>query len=81
MSAPAQVEVAADNVHFQNTAELLSAFVRENVQFELMVRRGGAGSSRQVYPDEMHSLKGVRPHLFETLISFFRNCMDGPPAP
>jgi hypothetical protein len=26
-----------DNVHFQNTAELITAFVRENVQFNLMV--------------------------------------------
>ncbi|CAD5210667.1 unnamed protein product [Bursaphelenchus xylophilus] len=57
--------LADDNVHFQNTAELINAFVRENVQFELMV-----------YPDEMHSLKGVRPHLFEMLIGFFKSCMD-----
>lgn len=55
-----------DNVHFQNTVELIQAFVREHVQFNLMV-----------YPDETHSLKGVRPHFFETLIAFFRNCMDG----
>ncbi|KAI6183124.1 hypothetical protein M3Y97_00454800 [Aphelenchoides bicaudatus] len=58
-----------DNVHFQNAVELISAFVRENVHFNLMV-----------YPDERHSLKGVRHHLFETLISFFRNCMDHPPT-
>jgi len=60
--------MADDNVHFQNAAELITAFVRENIHFDLMV-----------YPDESHSLKGVRPHLFETLISFFRNCMESPP--
>ncbi|KAI6181650.1 hypothetical protein M3Y98_00851800 [Aphelenchoides besseyi] len=57
--------MADDNVHFQHSAELVTALVRENIPFDLMV-----------YPDEMHSLRSVRPHLFDKLISHFKNCFD-----
>ncbi|KAI6232633.1 hypothetical protein M3Y99_01010300 [Aphelenchoides fujianensis] len=57
--------LADDNVHFQNAAELITALVRENVGFDLMV-----------YPDELHSLKGVRPHMFDKLIHHFKSCFD-----
>jgi len=52
-----------DNVHFQNTAELVRALTEDNVQFEMMI-----------YTDESHSIAGGRWHLYNLLQQFFARC-------
>lgn len=50
-----------DNVHFQNSVELINAFVRNNKQFDLMV-----------YPDRNHGISGgkTRLHLYTLLTDY-----------
>ncbi|VDM95770.1 unnamed protein product [Thelazia callipaeda] len=55
--------IADDNVHLQNSAQLIRALGEENIQFQLMV-----------YPDASHSLIWSRLHLFTMLIEFFEKC-------
>ncbi len=52
---------ADDNVHYQNTMEMVSALVKENKQFELFV-----------YPDKNHSIYGgaTRLHLMTKITDF-----------
>ncbi len=52
---------ADDNVHVQNTMELINALVRANKQFDLMI-----------YPDQNHSIFGynTRLHLFKKMSDF-----------
>lgn len=52
---------ADDNVHFQNTAELIDAMVRENVAFDLAV-----------YPNKNHGIYGgnTRYHLYNKMTDF-----------
>ena len=52
---------ADDNVHYQNTMEMISALVKNNKQFELFV-----------YPDKNHSIYGgnTRIHLFTKITNF-----------
>lgn len=52
---------ADDNVHYQNTAEMISALVKANKQFDLFV-----------YPDKNHSIYGgnTRLHLYTKMTNF-----------
>ncbi|KAK6106102.1 Dipeptidyl peptidase IV (DPP IV) N-terminal region family protein [Brugia pahangi] len=54
-----------DNVHLQNSAQLIRALGEENIQFQLMV-----------YPDASHSLVWARLHLFTMLVDFFEKCFQ-----
>lgn len=50
-----------DNVHFQNTVQMMDALERAGKPFELMV-----------YPQKAHGVTGpLRKHLYETLTEFF----------
>ena len=50
-----------DNVHFQNTVQMMDALERAGKRFELML-----------YPQKAHGVTGpVRKHLYETLTDFF----------
>uniref|UniRef100_A0A667ZX50 Dipeptidyl peptidase like 10 n=1 Tax=Myripristis murdjan TaxID=586833 RepID=A0A667ZX50_9TELE len=54
------------NIHFQHTAELVKNLVKV-----------GANYSMQIYPDEGHFLsQQSRQHLFATLTSFYRECLQ-----
>ena len=55
---------ADDNVHFQNSIELIDKLIKNNKQFELMV-----------YPDKNHSIYGgnTRFHLYTLLTNFVEN--------
>jgi len=50
-----------DNVHVQNTLEMVKALVRENKQFELFI-----------YPNKNHGIYGgnTRNHLFEMILNY-----------
>jgi dipeptidyl-peptidase-4 len=52
-----------DNVHWQNSAELINALVRSNKQFDLMV-----------YPDRNHGIYGgnTRYHLYKKMTTFIK---------
>lgn len=52
---------ADDNVHFQNSAEMISALVNANKQFDLFI-----------YPDKNHSINGgnTRMHLYTKMTNF-----------
>lgn len=52
-----------DNVHFQQGMLLARALERKDIQFKEIT-----------YPDEDHSLAGVRPHLYHSLERFFDGC-------
>uniref|UniRef100_A0AAG5DHZ4 Venom dipeptidyl peptidase 4 n=1 Tax=Anopheles atroparvus TaxID=41427 RepID=A0AAG5DHZ4_ANOAO len=53
-----------DNVHFQQAMQLSRALETNDIQFKQVS-----------YPDEDHSLAGVRPHLYHTLGKFFTECL------
>jgi dipeptidyl-peptidase-4 len=55
--------LADDNVHFQNSAELISALVEEGKQFDLYV-----------YPNKAHSIGGskTRLHLYTKMTEFIK---------
>jgi len=50
-----------DNVHFQNSIDLITALVESDKQFELMI-----------YPDKHHGISGgnARYHLFRKITDF-----------
>ena len=52
---------ADDNVHVQNTMEMISALVKANKQFELFI-----------YPDKNHGIYGgnTRLHLYQKMTDF-----------
>ncbi|XP_063708670.1 venom dipeptidyl peptidase 4-like [Culicoides brevitarsis] len=52
-----------DNVHLQQSMALVRKLEKSNIRFKQMS-----------YPDEDHSLAGVRPHLYQTLTDFFSKC-------
>lgn len=54
---------ADDNVHFQQTMTLSKALSSKGVLFK-----------QQIYPDEGHSLSGVKRHLYRTITLFFEDC-------
>uniref|UniRef100_A0AAY4ESB6 Uncharacterized protein n=1 Tax=Denticeps clupeoides TaxID=299321 RepID=A0AAY4ESB6_9TELE len=59
------------NIHFQHTAELIKSLVKV-----------GANYTMQIYPDEGHCLSQTSvQHLFATLTSFFRECLQEPMLP
>jgi len=50
-----------DNVHFQNTIQMMDGLERAGKPFEVML-----------YPQKAHAVSGpVRKHLYETLTEFF----------
>ena len=53
--------LADDNVHFQNSAEMVSALVKANKQFDFMA-----------YPDKNHGIYGgnTRVHLYTKMTDF-----------
>lgn len=52
-----------DNVHFQQSMLLARKLELADIQFKEIP-----------YPDEDHSLSGVRPHLYHSLERFFSDC-------
>ena len=54
---------ADDNVHVQNTYEMVSALVEADKQFELFI-----------YPDKNHGIygKNTRYHLYKKMMGFFK---------
>jgi dipeptidyl-peptidase-4 len=50
-----------DNVHFQNSAEMITALQKANKQFDLMI-----------YPDKAHGISGgnTRLHLYNKMTNF-----------
>ncbi|KAK3082641.1 hypothetical protein FSP39_001205, partial [Pinctada imbricata] len=57
-----------DNVHFQNSAQLMKALVEANVFFR-----------SQIYTDQHHDLDGgnTKRHLYETMEDFLNECFHG----
>ncbi|KAK3082967.1 hypothetical protein FSP39_010233 [Pinctada imbricata] len=57
-----------DNVHFQNSAQLMKALVEANVFFR-----------SQIYTDQKHSLNtgNTKRHLYETMDDFLNVCFHG----
>ena len=55
---------ADDNVHVQNTMEMISALVAANKQFDLFI-----------YPDKNHGIYGgnTRVHLYQKITDFILN--------
>ena len=55
---------ADDNVHIQNTKEMISALVKANKQFDLFI-----------YPDKNHGIYGgnTRNHLFQMITNYIKN--------
>jgi dipeptidyl-peptidase-4 len=55
---------ADDNVHVQNTMEMISALVNANKQFDLFI-----------YPDKNHGIYGgnTRYHLYKKMTNFILN--------
>lgn len=53
-----------DNVHFQQAMALSRSLERNDVMFKQIT-----------YPDENHSLSGVRPHLYHSLTRYFSDCL------
>ncbi len=50
-----------DNVHFQNTVQVMDALERAGKPFEVML-----------YPQKAHGVTGpVRKHLYQTMTEFF----------
>jgi dipeptidyl-peptidase 4 len=54
-----------DNVHVQQGMLLARTLERKDIQF-----------TEITYPDEDHSLAGVRPHLYHSLERFFKSCFN-----
>lgn len=52
-----------DNVHYQQAMALSRSLERNDVMFKQIS-----------YPDENHSLSGVRPHLYHSLTRYFSDC-------
>ncbi|MEX2602849.1 MAG: prolyl oligopeptidase family serine peptidase, partial [Gracilimonas sp.] len=52
---------ADDNVHYQNTIEMIDALINADVDFETMI-----------YPDKAHSIYGgnSRKHLYRLMTNF-----------
>lgn len=54
---------ADDNVHIQQSMALTKALTSRGVLFQQIV-----------YPDENHSLSGVKRHVFRSIGNFFEDC-------
>lgn len=54
---------ADDNVHIQQSMVLARALSSKGVLFK-----------QQIYPDEGHSLSGVKRHLYRSVTAFFEDC-------
>ncbi|XP_037959128.1 prolyl endopeptidase FAP [Teleopsis dalmanni] len=54
---------ADDNVHVQQSMMLSRALTNKGVLFK-----------QQIYPDEGHSLSGVKRHLYRSMTGFFEDC-------
>lgn len=58
-----------DNVHYQQAMALSRSLERNDIMFKQIT-----------YPDENHSLSGVRPHLYHSLTRYFGDCLGVPEA-
>ena len=59
-----------DNVHFQNAIAIQDALVKKGKQFDTFY-----------YPNEAHSLRNVRTHLYEMMANYFvEHLIDNPPT-
>ncbi|XP_074657639.1 inactive dipeptidyl peptidase 10-like isoform X2 [Tubulanus polymorphus] len=58
---------ADDNVHFQNSAQLMKSLVHEGISFD-----------SQIYPDQNHNLNGGRTltHLYQRMTHFLVDCYN-----
>lgn len=54
---------ADDNVHVQQSMVLARALTSKGVLYK-----------QQIYPDEGHSLSGVKRHLYRSMTAFFEDC-------
>lgn len=54
---------ADDNVHFQQSMIFAKALAAKGALFK-----------QQIYPDEGHSLSGVKRHLYRSMTIFFDEC-------
>ncbi|XP_066907561.1 inactive dipeptidyl peptidase 10 [Halyomorpha halys] len=54
---------ADDNVHLQHSLQLARALSAAGVIYQ-----------HQIYPDENHSLSGVKKHMLKSLVNFFHAC-------
>lgn len=57
--------VADDNVHYQQSMLLIRALEVQDIPFE-----------QHSYPDENHSLRGVKPAVYHNFNKFWRQCFD-----
>lgn len=58
-----------DNVHYQQAMALSRSLEVSDVPFKQIT-----------YPDENHSLSGVRPHLYHSLTRYFSDCLGSAKA-
>lgn len=56
---------ADDNVHYQQSMVLAKVLETADIQF-----------TQTSYPDENHSLDHVKPHLYHSMLAFWKNCFD-----
>lgn len=54
---------ADDNVHFQQSMVFAKALANRGALFK-----------QQIYPDEGHSLSGVKRHLYRSMTTFLEDC-------
>lgn len=54
---------ADDNVHVQQSMVLARSLTNKGVLYK-----------QQIYPDEGHSLSGVKRHLYRSMTAFFEDC-------
>lgn len=54
---------ADDNVHFQQSMVFAKALAAKGALFK-----------QQIYPDEGHTLSGVKRHLYRSMTIFFEDC-------
>jgi dipeptidyl-peptidase-4 len=55
---------ADDNVHYQNTMEMVNALIKANKQFDMFI-----------YPDRNHGIYGgnTRMHIFDQMLEYTLN--------
>lgn len=54
---------ADDNVHLHQSLALVKALATRGILFR-----------QQIYADEKHTLGGVKPHLYKSMINYLENC-------
>ncbi|CAH1789952.1 unnamed protein product [Owenia fusiformis] len=77
---------ADDNVHFQNSAQLMKALTHHGVMYstQLRVDEGSHIVGSDIYTDKNHAISGetTTPHLYHTMTDYLKNeCFWTPPPP